>query len=63
MDRLATSKEAASGGDVTPTATYQDALEDQIPSSMDISHALNSYLQNRESLAIEKKKPTLLKPQ
>ena len=43
MDRLATSKEAASG-DVTPTATYQDALEGQIPSSMDLSHALKSYL-------------------
>ena len=49
MDRLATSKEAASGGDVTPT--YQDALEDQIPSSMDISNALNSYLQSRAQQA------------
>ena len=51
MDLRATSIEAASGGDVTPTATYQDALEDQIPSSMDISNALNSYLQSRDQQA------------
>ena len=51
MDRFATSKEATSGGDVTPTAIYQDALEDQIPSSMDISNALNSYLQSRAQQA------------
>ena len=60
MDRLAISKEAASGGNVTPI--YQDALENPIPSTMDISHALNSYLQNRESLAIEKRNPPFQSP-
>ena len=55
-------REAASGGDVTPTAIYQDALENPIPSTMDISHALNSILQNRESLAIEKINPPSQSP-
>ena len=51
MDRLAISKEAASGGNVTPI--YQDALENPIPSTMDISNALNSYLQSRDLQATE----------
>ena len=62
MDRLATSKEAASGGDVIPTAIYQDSLENLIPLSMDIYQALNSYIQNRESLAIEKRNPPSQSP-
>ena len=48
MNRKAASKEAESDGNTTPTVTYHDALENQIPSSMDIFNALNSYLQSRD---------------
>ena len=46
--RLAASKEAVSEGDVTPTVTFYDAVQNQIPSSKDISYALDSYLQSRD---------------
>ena len=46
--RLAAFKEAVSEGDVTPTVTFYDAVQNQIPSSKDISYALDSYLQSRD---------------
>ena len=62
MKRLAASKDAVSEGDATPTVNYRDAFEDQIPSSMEISNALNSYLQSRDQQARGKIDPPKLNP-
>ena len=48
MDRFATSTEATSEGEATPTVTFYDAVEGQVTSSSDLSNALNSYLQSRD---------------
>ena len=58
--RLATSKEAASGGTATPSAFY-DAVENQVSSS-ELSYAMDSYLQNREILAKENISPPAQNP-
>ena len=59
MDRV--SKEAVSEGDATPSAIFQDAVEHQVSSS-ELSYAMDSYLQNREILAIEKRNPPSQSP-
>ena len=60
MDRIF--KEAASDGDATPTGGFHDALEKQVPLSMDISNALNSYLQSRAQQVTGKINPPAQNP-
>ena len=60
--RLAASKEAVSEGDVTPTVTFYDAVQNQIPSSKDISYALDSYLQSRDLQATRNINPPAQNP-
>ena len=56
------SRLAASEGEATPTATYHDAMEDPMPSTMDISNALNSYLQSRDQQATRNINPPAQTP-
>ena len=52
MDNL--KKNPVSDGYTTPNSIFQDALENQVPSSNVISNALGTYLQTRDIEVTEK---------
>ena len=60
MDNL--KKNPVSDGYTTPNSIFQDALENQVPSSNVISNALGTYLQTRHIEVTEKINPPAQTP-